>query len=243
MPLNLSWLTKKGADGKEQLEAVLPDEINKKLDKLDKFDPEKLNTLDSLKTGMDAINLRFQKEDQEKEAEKQRKIAEGNRVKQEETDEQIQELMLTDPAAATQMLIKKQTDPHANAILTLRADQIKREMFDDQYKYQYYTGDFKTEVDKLLDAQPVAARNDRTVIEHAYYSTLGRKTKEIEEGKLKKRFSGSESSRGTNGGNLSGKGNEEPLVITDDVRKLAAMFGEKPEEYAKRLQDEGIGYV
>jgi hypothetical protein len=243
MPLNLSWLTKKDKDGKDQLEAVLPDEITKKLDKLDKFDPEKLNTLDTLKASMDSINARFTKEDQEREAEKQRKTADANRAKQEETDEQIAELMLTDPAAATQMLIKKQTEPHANAILTLRADQIKREMFDDTEKYPYYVGDFKSEVDKLLDAQSVAARNDRSVIEHAYFSTLGRKSKELAEGKLKSRFASSESSRGTNGGNLSGKGNEEPPVITDDVRRIAAMFGEKPEEYAKRLQEEGIGYV
>ena len=66
------------------------------------------------------------------------------------------------------------------------------------------------------------------------------------EGKIKSRFAGSESdSRGTSTGSAggTGTGDNANLVISDEIKTIAKRFGIAPEEYAKMLDKEGIGYV
>jgi hypothetical protein len=230
-----------GEAGGEALEVSLPAELEQRLNKALE-NGEKLSKLDELQASLASIQQRFQRDDEER-ANAARSKVQNN---QSELDnEKIQELMLTDPAAATQLLVKKQMEPTQIALLTLRADNIRNEVFSDAERYPYYTGDLKREIDALLDGQTLAARNDKAVVENAYFATLGRKQREVTEGKLKSRFAASaESARGTASGNTKGGVAEpEKLEITDDIRKLAKMFKTTPEEYAKQLQEEGIGYV
>jgi len=210
--MKLPWQRKQGADGEtEQLEVNLPKETEEKINAAISANTENSSRYSELKQSLDSINARFLREDQERE---RHEAAERSRRQQEENgqgEEEITNLMLTDPVAATKRLIKQTTDIQGQALLTMRADALRR--------------------------------NDRGVIENAYYATLGRHQREIEDGKLKSRFAAAESARGTATGNL--KGSEESVVkpLDDDGKKAARLLGFKDDDYAKMLHEEGVGYV
>lgn len=233
------WQKNKKEDGTEEL--GLSKEDQDRLDKAAKAAEElpaikaKLSGLDKVTEFIDAFKADKQKE---ADAAKAKKDAEAQAA----GDEEFETLMLTDPKAA----VAKALQPTQQALLTLRADNIRREVFENADKFKYYHGDIKTEVDKLIAGQSLASRNDPSVIENCYLTVLGRHNDEILEGKIKSRFAGSDGgSRGTDGGNAGDGGREakKPPVITDDIRKLAKMFNTTPEAYAKQLDEEGVGYV
>lgn len=194
-------------------------------------------------SGLDKINEFITSFQQEREEEKKKRQQQQQQQQSQETDEEFENLMLTDPKKAISMAL----NPTQQAVLTLRADNLRREVFEDTKKFKYYHGELKAEVDKLIAGQTLAARNDPSVIENAYLTVIGKHHDEILEGKLKDRFAASDSSgRGTSSGSAgdSGVGGDKKTpVITDDIRKLAKAFGTTPEEYAKLLDAEGVGYV
>lgn len=243
MPL-FNWQRSQATEDPEKKEITfkLNEEDQKKIDAAVKSTEE----LPKIKEQLEGLKgLQAFVEDYKKE--KADATAAAARKKQEETqgtlDDEIEQLIITDPKAA----IAKATSGQAAAILTLRADNIKREVFEDAEKYKYYHGDIKKEVDALLAAQSLQARNDPSVVENCYKTVVGSHTDEILEGKLKTRFAGSESSsRGTStgsAGSSSSSDGKKNLPITDDVRKLAKSFGVTPEDYAEMLDKEGIGYA
>lgn len=237
--MKLPWQKKETEDGSQKIEIELPDDYKKKLEGA--VSKEDFTTFtDQIRNSMKAITDRYSREDEERAARARAeaaKAAESSRP----TDEQINELMLTNPAEAVRQLMKGTQDAQSTAILQVRADALKREVFEDQERYPYYTGDMKTEIDKLIDAQSIQARNDRSVIEHAYLSTLGKHSRELLDGKLKSRYAASEGTRGTNGGNLEGGAARTPRVVHDDEKKAAALLGFDANEYAKMLDDAGVG--
>ena len=154
--------------------------------------------------------------------------------------------MLTDPKAA----IAKATQGHTSAILKLNASNIRREVFEDANEFKYYHGDIKREVDTLIAGPKLQARNDPSVIKNCYLTVLGRQNDEIVEGKIKNRFAGSTGTGGTSSGSAGSSGaaddkasilrglENDPMVL-----KAARTLGMKPAEYAKMLDEEGIGYA
>lgn len=193
----------------------------------------KLNALDKLTQWVDEQKAQKKKDD---DAAAARKAADDKN----KSDEELEELFLTDPKKAVEVATKGQQQ----LILTLRADNIKREVFEDAEKYKYYHGDFKKKVDALLANQTLAAKNDPTVVENCYKSVLADHMDDIIQGKLKARFAqGTTNTNGTDGGKAGGDGGKKEYQITDDIKKLAKQFGMKPEEYAEALDKEGIGYV
>lgn len=239
MPL-LPWMKKDDKDEKAQLEVNLPEETQKKLDTaLGMSDDlkkmrEQLDGLNSIQAYV--ADQRKRQEDAERAAaiRKQQELAS-------QSDEELQNLILTDPAAA----IRRGTQDQSVAILTLRADQIKRDVFEDEERFPFYAGEVKSEIDKLLAGQSIQARNDPSVVENCYYTIVGRHAKEAQEGKLKSRFATSSGARGTSASSAGGgKDSEsEKLEINDDIRRAARITGMSPEEYAKMLYDQGVGYV
>jgi Arc/MetJ-type ribon-helix-helix transcriptional regulator len=228
-------------DGKETIKVELPDEYKKKLDGAISKE-EFTNFTDSIRQSMQSINARYEREDQERE--QARRAAEQKRVTDAQpTDEQLNELMATDPVAAVRKLMEGPNNAQSSAILQVRADNLRREIFEDQEKYPYYTGEMKNEIDKLLEAQTLTARNDRSVIEHAYLSTLGKHSRELLDGKLKSRFASPEGSRGTSGGNLGTGAATTPRVISADEKKVAQLLGFEEAEYAKMIDESGVGSV
>ena len=242
--MKLPWQRKETPDSDasaQRIEVELPDEYKKRLEKaVSKEDFESFT--DQIRNSMKAITDRYSREDEQREAARRAEAARQTDA-QRPTDEQINELMVTNPAEAVRQLMKGPSEAQSTAILSVRADQLKREVYEDQEKYPYYTGDIKAEVDKLLDAQTLQARNDRSVIEHAYLSTVGRHSRELLDGKLKSRYAAPEGSRGTSGGSLGQGAATQPRTIEADERKAADLLGFDHAEYVKMLDEAGIGNV
>jgi hypothetical protein len=238
MPL-FSW--QKNKEDENKIEISMSEEDKKRLDTATTAAAE-LPAIKERLASLDSINAYFEEMKKDREAERAaaaRKAAEAAASK---GSEDLEELFLTDPKAA----VERATSGQTQAILTLNAANVKREVFEDADKYKYYHGSIKDEVDKLIAGQSLQARNDASVVENCYRTVLGRHTDELLEGKIKTRFAGSESStRGTNSGaaGSSAAGSKEPRVIPDDVRKIAKSFGIPAEEYADMLDKEGIGYA
>ena len=236
MPL-LPWMKKTNDKGEEHVEVKLDDDTQKKLDTALAQNTKMDELVASLK-GIQAY-VDDQKKEREDAAAKARAAAQAKTNA--ENDEELQTLILTDPKQA----ILNGTRDQSMAILMLRADQLKRDVFDDADRFSYYAGEVKSEIDKLLANQSIQNRNDPSVIENCYYTVLGKHAEEAREGKLKSRFASVSGTRGTSHG-AAGGGEDKPedhLEINDDIRKAARITGISPEDYAKMLYKEGVGYV
>jgi len=234
-----SWQKKQKEDGTEEL--AFSQEDQERMDKAAKA-AEELPAIKEKLSGLDKINEFIDAFKADREAEKQKTQRQQQQQQQQDTEAEFEDLMLTDPKKAMSMALQ----PTQQALLILRADNLRREVFEDSKKFKYYHGDIKSEVDKLIAGQPITSRNDPSVVENAYLTVVGRHHDEIVEGKLKDRFAASEGSgRSTSSGAAGDTGTAEKkqTVITDDIRKIAKGLGFKPEEYAKMLDEEGIGYV
>jgi hypothetical protein len=79
-----------------------------------------------------------------------------------------------------------------------------------------------------------------------YYNVLGRKQKEITEGKLKSRFASSTGATSSSG-KVAGTEDTFTIEVDDQIRKAAKLVGMKPEEYAALVATEAkegnIAYV
>jgi len=226
-------------DGTETLEVNLPKETQDKLDKAISVGDE-LPKIKEMLSGLAGITEFVAESKREREAAAAAEAAKKNKQTREETEEELQSLILTDPAAA----INKAITPQSQAILLLHAANLRRDVFENTEKFPYYSGEVKSEVDKLLTAQDPKAQIDPSVIENCYYTVLGRHSKEITEGKLKNRFASASGNGGTNGGNITSSTETKPkLEINDDIRRAAKITGVTPEVYAEMLVEDGIGYV
>ena len=164
------------------------------------------------------------------EAERARREAD---VKNQPKDEDIAALMLTDPKRAIALVTKSQTE----LLLRTSATQVKSSVFNDRSdEFPYYTGDVKAEVDKILSEQSLQFQNDATAVANTYYTVVGKKNKEISEGKIKSRFA--QSSTGSGGSGKGGEGGEGEIQIdvTDDMRKAARMSGLEIDDYMKLVK-------
>lgn len=240
--MKLPWQRKAGEDGKEEIEVSLPDEFKAKLDSaVSKSDFD--SKLGELQASLSSITSRFQREDEERTRAAAVKRQEESLSSSKATKEQIEELMATDPVSAVQRLIKDQSESGNQILLSVRADNLRREVFEDTEKYPFYTGEMKAEIDKLLEAQTLLNRNDRSVIEHAYFSTLGKHHRELADGKLKSRFATSDTGSRTSTGRTPGGESEELRPMTEEDKKAAKILGFSETEYQKMLKEEGVGYV
>ena len=238
MPL-FSWQRPKDGEGENEIKVTISPEDQKKIDDAAKAAGE----LPAIKQQLEGLKSIQAFVDEYKKDKADAAAAAAKKTQQQtqtEADEEIEALMLTDPKQA----ILKATTPQAIAIMTLRADNIRREVFEDTEKYKYYHGDIKKEVDALLAAQKLDARNDPSVVENCYLTVLGKHNDEILEGKIKTRFAGSEShSKLPGNAGASDAAEKKNRIIPDDVKRAARQFGITPEDYADMLDKEGIGYA
>lgn len=244
--MRLPWQKKVGDDGQEQLEITLPDELKTRLESAASKDEVAAigSKFDQLKTSLDSIQAHFSLEAEERRREQARRTQQEQSAAQNQTEEQLNEEFLTNPVGTVKKLFQSQSTPTNQALLEVRADSLRRETFEDHDRFPFYTGEVKSEIDKLLAAQDLRARNDPSVIEHAYHSTVGRHYKELTEGKLKSRFAGAESTRGATAGKTGPSAEEDHVrPLDDDGKRIAKMLGFKEDEYAKMLHDEGVGMV
>ena len=233
---------KNDATGVQELE--LPDELVEGM-KAGKDAKEGLSRIEQMLK--DQASLQAKKDKEEKDRADAAAAAARKREQEAATgtlEEQIEALMLEGRTKdAIELATKSKTDALASVVMTTRADQIKRETFENEEKFKYYHGDIKTEVDSLLARQPLEFRQNPENIENCYNTVVGKHHSEIMEGKIKTRFAGASGSRDGGRAGESGTKDDKPPVITDDLRKAARLLGFKPEEYAKMLDDEGVGYA
>ena len=190
------WQKQKNEQGEEQL--AIPKELEDQI-KEGAEGAKKISKLETLLE--DLVSTQQQeKKDRDDAAKAVRDAAARKQAESQsgELDEKIEELLLTNPREAIRLATAGQTE----AIKAVHADSVRREVFEDQTKFKYYSGDVKREVDALIASQGVDFRLNPANIENCYLTVIGKHADEIAEGKIKTRFAGSESgSRGTASGN------------------------------------------
>ncbi len=224
----------------EPVEAEVPKELVETRAKVESMESK----LTEMLAGLTAIGESV-RTDREERLAAQRAREEATRraaaASSKQTPEEIAANMFSDPEGT----VKQLTDPLATELMSMRADNVRREVFEDTEKFEYYSGDFKREVDALLAAQPLSFRNNPASVENVYYNVLGRKQKEIAEGKVKSRFASATSGSSTSG--KVGESDKFTIEIDDQIRKAAKLTGMTPEEYAavvaQEAQEGNIAYV
>jgi len=234
------WQKAEAQEG--QAEFTFPDELAKQI----KDGAEAAGKVSKLEEAINSMKDIMVADKTERETARRAAEEVARRVKtqetSEQTEEQIAELILTDPAAAIRLATQGQTQ----AIKAVHADAVRREVFEDQDKFKYYTGDVKTQVDALLAQQSVDFRLNPVNIANTYYTVIGQHNDKIVEGKLKTRFAGGTGGGGNSGGSTggSGGGGDKKFEITGEYKKeieRAARQSSIPyDEYVKMLDAEGV---
>lgn len=159
-----------------------------------------------------------------------------------EEDENMASNLLTDPRA----VINRVTKPERDAILAVRAQQLRSETFNDpdnHGEFKFYAGDIKKEVNELIASQPLEFQVNAQNLRNCYNTVLGRHTDEILEGKIKSRFASASGGSASSGNSTSGNdGGSREIKVTPDIIRAAILTGFSTEEYVKMLvADEEAG--
>lgn len=218
------WLKSKNESEEGGNTVTLPKELEDRFKKVDDLDV-KMTNMDTKLKSLDSITafIEEQKEDKKKakeaaeEAERKRKQKTPEQLQEE--DESLAAELLTDPKAA----FNKLSGPIRDVVMLTRADNIKREVFVDRAEeFPYYAGDIKKEIDATLEKQDLSFRNNAGSVENVYYTVVGKRQKEIQDGKIKSRFA---SSSGSLKGSADGKQDEIKIELNDDIRKMMRLTG------------------
>ncbi len=244
--MKLPWMKKEGSD--TEVEVSLPDDVQKKLDasataaaELPAI-KEKLGALDKINQFIDTFKA---EQDEEKKKKNQQQQQQQQQQNQQTLEEQVEALMLE---GKTTEAVRLATSGQVTAIKAVHADNVRREVFEDTSKFPYYHGDIKREIDALIAGQVVDFRLNPQNIENCYHTVVGKHTAEIQEGKVKTRFAGSESgSRGTSSGSAGDSGTaasaearRSKLESDKEVQKAARLTGIDVKDYAKMLEEDGV---
>lgn len=151
----------------------------------------------------------------------------------ENEDKELEELALTDPVKAAKVIADRQMAPLVAAQINTSSQLLRKQIFDDDpQRYEYYTGDFKAAVDKLIDGLPLNQKNNPDAIKNCYAVAAFDKSQEIKEGKLKSRFAAvSTSSTGTV------DTSKKEVELTDAEKRAASVLGVKESDYAEMKKD------
>jgi hypothetical protein len=228
-----AWWTKKEG---EKEEYTLPPEIQEQLDQAKKTSTE----LAEVKTKLGALDdiASFVREQRQaiEDAKKPKPIVKTQDDIENE-DAELAQLLLTNPREAHARL-NKGSD---TALLMVRADNLRREVFEDNAdKFPFYTGEVKLEINKILANESLQFRNNPQALENTYYTVIGKRQKDISEGKIKDRFA---SASGSGRGTTTEDTDKLKLTGNADTEKIARMLDMKHEDYIKLLETDPERYV
>jgi hypothetical protein len=136
-----------------------------------------------------------------------------------------------DPEAA----IDAKLSPIVAQNINLTSRMLRKEIFEADGQFEYYTGDVKQKVDAFIDGLPLAQRANPASIRNCYFVVMGQQMKEVQEGKLKSRFA-SVSTPG-NGTGAGGGEPEDKVTLSDEEKRVAQQFGISEEAYAKNRRE------
>lgn len=239
MAFKFLWNEKKEGDKKEgEGEDKLPPELESRFKNMEDGLAKVSSIEDKLKS-LDSITAYFEEQKKEKE-EAVKKAKEAAIKKDELTNEELLEAFAANPRGVIKELTKDKDD----AILLVRADQVKKNVFLDRAEeFPYYAGEIKKEVDKILSEQSLKFQNDSKAVENTYYTVVGKMNKEISEGKIKSRFASASAAKGTE--DLAKESREKvEITITPDIEKAARYSGMSVDKYVELIRkEEGIEIV
>jgi hypothetical protein len=204
-------------------------EIKAKIAKIDGLETS-MNELKTKTAVLDRMNSYLDEQEAAKAAALQAERIKAAKTQREESSED----WLTDPEKAATAALT----PLVRQQFLTQSKVLRRDIFDEDGKFEFYTGDFKKKVDAYIDALPPDRQVDAASIENCYNLVVGQNWNEIKENKLKSRFTAM-SHAGTGTGNSVDNQKETPL--TDDEKRAAKVFGLKEDEYATRKKE--INYV
>jgi hypothetical protein len=177
------------------------------------FQTKQTETLKPLLTMAENIERdRLSREKAAKDA-AEKKNKEDNQV----TDEDF----LINPAEATQRLVNEGTKGIARATMMLAARGNIRETMEGK---EYYHGDVKSKVDTMIAQQSLEMQCRPDVVENCYKAVVFDHMKDISEGKIKARTSGSTFEGGSTGAHTPDT-KESDEVLTADEKQAAKNFG------------------
>ena len=214
---------------KDKDKSKLPPELEERFKVVDDTKKSVAAIEERLK-GLDSITAYFDEQKAEKAREKEERDAKA-RKDAEPADEDLAALLLSDPRKA----ISDMTSSQTQAILQIRADNVKRQVFEDNAsEYEYYTGDIKKEVDSLISSQDLKFQNNAASIANAYHTVVGKKFKEIQQGNIKSRFASSASTGTVH--SKGSKGEDMEIESTPDIIKAARLSGMELDDYKKLVK-------
>lgn len=211
-----------------------PADVKAKFDKIDSMETEVKGLNEKLKS-LDTVTAYIARQEKE---ENDRKAAAAKKVREEKEVKETEELdFLTDPAAATEILVNKKLGPLVHNAVQGNARVIAQEHFDNNQNFEYFTDPtFKAEVMKLIFSLPTSTMTDVNSMENCYHVVAGRNAAAIKEGKIKSRFTAASSS--ATGTGAEGTKSDQVIVLNADQKKAAKMFNMTEKEYAAGLAKE-----
>jgi hypothetical protein len=216
---------------------IKPGEVKAKLDKIDgietglnSFKTEVTNKLKGLDSIVEYVNESKDRRDKEDQARKD--AIERKRQKEIDDDTPV----LEDDA-------NRAVDAKINPIILenrrLSASNKVREMIDDN-QLEFYTGDVKQHMNRLIeDSIKAGTVPTEQFLKNCYYVAVGENQEKITTGKIKSRFSAI--SANNSGTGATSEKQDDTIELSDQQKKMAAIFGMKPEDYAKGLKKEVEG--
>lgn len=232
--IKIPWLTPETENKNEDQEIELkPKDVKDKLDKIDGMETE-VKKISKLEEGQTEILGYFRQAKADREAARQR-AEEAEQVKRQKAEDDNAPSFEDDPVAA----VNRQLDPILKQNYLLSAKQNIRDMVESN-QLEFYTGDIKSEVDKLIEAQAMRGNPVSTeYIENAYYIAKGKKEKDIADGKIKSRFSAASGASSGTGG-LESNPDKSKQALSEDEKRYAAALGIKDEDYNKFREAEYV---
>lgn len=174
------------------------------------------NDLDGLKASSDAMMQFIREQKEEKEAAAARAADAERRKNKEEREASID--FTLDPEGA----FNERMRPVLESQAAMASILLRKEILGNGEAYEYYADpDFRKDVDRIIDSQPVASRTNAELIKNAYKSVFFDKQQAIKEGKVKSSLSITSS-----GGNRETEHKEE---------SSAATMNQAEKEYARKL--------
>ena len=224
-------LKSEGEEEEREIEFKAPKEFTEKLSKIDGLETS-LSEVKSKFSVLDRMDSFLQEQDAAKAAARAEKAKEMAKT----ASATLEDKWIENPQEA----FNEASAPLKASIINAHSMNIRREIFDDAQEFEYYTGDFKKEVDNLIDTSlPATSKADPASIKNCYYLVLGRKQKEIREGKLKSKFASTSTSSAK--GSEGPEGAKKEIQLTDEQKRAADKLGVPHDKYAANLGD--LAYV
>lgn len=198
---------------------------------------ERLSVLDDVKKTSDRMNSFLDEQEAAKRKRQADELAKKAQDDNKKTEDELDELALTDPRKAAELIADAKTKPIQEALINTQSVIVRKQIFDDNPgKYEYYTNDnpeFKAVVDKYINELPINARTNASAIENCYAVAAFQKSQEIKEGKLKSRFA----AISTNSNGSKSTSDKDTVTLSDAQKRAAEKLGIKEEDYAKEARD------